>query len=141
VSGGDEHRYAVWTAEWAGDMATDVRGRGHAIRVDEPPEYGGEDSGPMPTELLTAALASCFCVSMAWAARKRRVELPSVRVHVRAERAPGEPRHGAYDLWVEAPLDPEPLQRLVDLASRWCWVTNTLTTPPEIRYHLGEPTG
>jgi hypothetical protein len=38
-------------------------------------------------------------------------------------------------------VEPEPLQRLVDLAARWCWVTNTLTTPPEIRYHLGEPAG
>jgi hypothetical protein len=29
----------------------------------------------------------------------------------------------------------------VELAKRYCWVTNTLATPPEIRYHVGERIG
>jgi putative redox protein len=137
----DDHEYAVWTAEWRGGMATDVAGRGHGLRVDEPVEFGGEDTGPMPTEVLVAALASCFCLAVAWAARKRRIPLDSLRVSVRPTRAPGEPRHGRYDVWVESSTPAADLAPAVDLAKRYCWVTNTIQSPPEIHYHLGEPVG
>ena len=128
----DEYEYAPWRAEWRGGMSTEVTGRGHTIRVDEPPEFGGGDTGPMPTEVLAAALASCMCISIAWAARKRRVEMVDLIVEVRPFRAPGEPRHGRYELRIESSTPQEALQQCVDLGSRYCWVTNTLTTPPEI---------
>jgi uncharacterized OsmC-like protein len=138
---GDDHEYAVWTAEWRGGMATDVSGRGHSLRVDEPEEFGGEDTGPMPTEVLVAALASCFCLAVAWAARKKRIPLEDLRVSVRPRRAPGEPRHGRYDVWVESSTPDDELTPAVDLAKRYCWVTNTIQSPPEIHYHLGGPVG
>lgn len=137
----DAYEYAAWTAEWAGGLAAEVDGRGHHLRVDEPPEFGGEDTGPMPTELLVASIASCFCLAVAWAARKRHIRLDDLRVHVRAERAPGEPRHGAYDVWVESSTPAADLAPAIDLAKRYCWVTNTITTPPLLRYHDGAPMG
>lgn len=132
----DEYEYASWRAVWRGGLATDVSARGHSIRVDEPPEFGGEDSGPMPTELLAAALASCMCLAVAWAARKRRVELPDLAVEVRPHRAPGEPRHGRYDVRVESSASSGVLDPCVELGARYCWVTNTLKTPPEITYEV-----
>jgi putative redox protein len=135
----ESHDYTVWTADWRGGMASDVTGRGHTVRVDEPPEFGGEDSGPMPTELIAIALSSCMCIAIAWAARKRRVELEDLRVHVQPHRVVGEPRHGAYDLWIESSTPAADLAPVVDLAKRYCWVTNTISTPPEIRYHMGAP--
>ena len=56
-------------------------------------------------------------------------------------RAPGEPRHGRYDVWVESSTPADRLAPAVDLAKRYCWVTNTIQSPPEIHYHLGEPVG
>lgn len=137
----DDHEYAVWTAEWRGGLATDVSGRGHSLRVDEPPEFGGDDSGPMPTEVLVAALASCFCLAVAWAARKKRIDLTDLRVHVQPHRAVGEPRHGRYDVWVESSVPEADLAPAVELAKRYCWVTNTIAAPPRIDYHLGAPVG
>jgi putative redox protein len=134
----DDYRYAVWTAEWKGGLKADVSARGHVVRSDEPPEFGGEDTGPMPTEYLAIALASCFCVAVAWAARKRDTPLESLEVQVQPRRAVGEPRHGSYDVWVHATTPAEQLAPAVELAKRYCWVTNTLRQPPEIRYHLGE---
>lgn len=141
MSGADEHGYALWSAEWRGGFATDVSGRGHHLRVDEPPEAGGTDTGPMPTELLTAALASCFCLAVAWAAGKRRIPLEDLRVDVRSHRAPGEPRHGSYDVYVHSSTPAAALAPAVELAKRYCWVTNTISTPPEIRYHHDEGLG
>jgi uncharacterized OsmC-like protein len=137
----EDHEYAVWTAEWKGGMAVDVSGRGHAIRVDEPPEFGGEDSGPMPTELVVAALASCFAVAIAWAARKRHIPLEDLEVQVQPHRDVGHPRHGSYDMWIHSSTPAADLAPAVDLAKRYCWVTNTLASPPEIRYHLDDPIG
>jgi putative redox protein len=129
-------RSATWTAVWRGGYATDVSGRGHTLRSDEPRSAGGEDTGPMPTELLTAAVASCFCMAVAWAAGKRRVELPDLEVEVQARRAGTEPRYGRYEVWVRSSLPTDQLEPLVDLASRWCWVSNTLAAPPEIVHHV-----
>jgi uncharacterized OsmC-like protein len=134
----DASRYAVWTAEWKGGFKADVSARGHSLRADEPPEYGGEDTGPMPTELLIAALASCFCVAVAWAAKRQKVELPDLEVQVRAVPAPGEPRHAAYDICVHSSLERDALAPLVEMAKEACWVSNTLRRPPELRYSLGD---
>lgn len=137
AGGGEGRGYAVWTAEWRGGLAADVSARGHALRADEPREDGGEDSGPMPTELLTASLASCMCLAIAWAARKRRHELPDLEVQVLPVRAPGEPRYAAYEVTVHSSADPEALAAAVDLGKRYCWVTNTLAAAPEVRVRIG----
>ena len=131
-----DDEYATWRATWAGGLATDVAARGHAIRVDEPVEFGGGDTGPMPTELLAAALASCMCLSVAWAAGKRRVVLDDLAVEVTPHRVPGEPRHGHYDVAVISSAPDDVLGPCVELGTRYCWVTNTLLTPPTISYRV-----
>jgi uncharacterized OsmC-like protein len=122
-------------------MASEVTGRGHVLRADEPPEAGGEDTGPMPTELLAAGLASCFAAAVAWAAAKRRIPLADLEVDVTPHRAPGEPRHGRYEVVVRSSTPREELEPAFELATRYCWVSNTLRTPPEIEYRLetGDP--
>lgn len=134
----DAHEYAVWSAEWTGGLSSAITGRGHALTADEPPQYGGADTGPMPTELLVAALASCFCLAVVWAAGKKRIDIADLRVDVRPERAGDEPRHGAYDVWIHSSTPASELAPAVELAKRYCWVTNTISHPPEVRYHLGE---
>jgi hypothetical protein len=60
---------------------------------------------------------------------------------VRARRAaPGEPRR-AYDVWVESSTPAADLAPAIDLAKRYCWVTNTIAAAPLMRYHLGAPMG
>jgi putative redox protein len=124
----------VWTATWQGGFRTEVSGRGHRLTVDEPASVGGEDAGPMPTELLTAALASCFCMAVAFAAGKRGIAVGRLSVDVTAERAGDELRYGRYEVTVRSDLPDAILARLVDAAKRYCWVTNTLADPPEITY-------
>ena len=55
-------------ARWAGGLSAVATARGHELHVDEPPHAGGRDAGMMPTELLCASLASCFCLAVAWVA-------------------------------------------------------------------------
>ena len=122
------------TATYHGAFAATVEARGREIAVDEPVESGGQDEGVMPTELLMAALASCFALALGHAARKRDQELPGLRVRVDAERAGTELRYGRLVVTAGADVPPAELAALVDRAVRFCWVSNTFAQPPEIEY-------
>jgi putative redox protein len=104
------------------------------VRVDEPVDLGGGDTGPMPTELFCAALASCFCLAVAHVARKRSVDLPDLQVTVEAERAGRELRYDRLTVMTSAGIDPEELAPLVDRARSFCWVSNTLAAGTAVEY-------
>lgn len=117
------------TAEWEGgqDVTADIRGLRLAI---------GEDSTrPLPTEILLAAVASCFTIAMAFQAAKRGLDLPGLRVDVTGEY--DGPRISAITISVHAQAAPELLERLIPLAERVCYVTNTLRRPPKITIRPG----
>ena len=122
------------TATYHGGYAATVEARGHSVAVDEPVESGGEDNGFMPTELLFAGLASCFALALGHAARKRDLELPGLRVEVTAERPGRELRYDRVVVSASADVPAEDLAALVDKAARFCWVSNTFATPPDIEY-------
>ena len=122
-------------ARWAGGMKAVVQAGDHEIIVDEPESAGGTDTGPQPTDLLLASIASCFALAMAYAAKKRGIELSDVRVRV----------VGTYEglqftrieVLIGSEEPPEVLERLIPTAERVCYVTNTLRQAPEIRIALG----
>ena len=122
------------SAKWLGGYQARVHARQHEIAVDEPLGDGGGDTGAMPTELLCGALASCFCLALAFAARKRGRELPGLRVAVRRRRAGNELRYEALEVEAEADVPDEELAALMEPARRLCWVSNTLAQGVELSY-------
>ena len=89
--------------------------RGHELLVGEPVELGGDDRGPMPTELLASALASCMTFAVQFVAAKRGSEVPGLEVSVEAAGPGREPRYGELTVTVEADLERDELQALVDV--------------------------
>src|SRR6266581_2468921 len=65
-------------ARWEGGWRCRVAAGGFDLLVDEPESAGGTGTGPMPTEYLLAAMASCY--ALAWAAGKRGATLPGLTV-------------------------------------------------------------
>lgn len=122
------------TATWLGGLATDVRARGHEVRIDEPESAGGADTGMMPTELFCASIASCFALAVGWAAGKRDIEVPGLTVTVRAYRAGKELRYERIDVEVTAEADDKTLTLLVERAKPLCWVSNTLGAGVAVHY-------
>ena len=122
------------SATWLGGFRSRVDARGHEIAVDERLQDGGGDTGAMPTELLCAALASCFCLALAFAAGKRGRELPGLRVVVRSRRAGRELRYGRLEVEAQAEVADEELAALIEPARRVCWVSNTLARGVELSY-------
>jgi putative redox protein len=102
--------------------------------VDEPPGSGGTGLGPMPTDLFLAALASCYALALAWAARKRGFELPDLEVT--ATGSYEGPGFGALEIAVSSSLDAARLTPLLEPARRVCYVSNTLAWAPPVTVSL-----
>jgi putative redox protein len=117
-------------ATWRGGWLCSVDAGGFPLTVDEPPSVGGTGRGPMPTDLLLASLSSCYALALAWAARKRGIELPDLVVA--ATGTYDGPCFGALELTVRTSLPPEEIEPLLEPAKRVCYVSNTLVDAPEI---------
>jgi putative redox protein len=123
-------------ATWHGDWLCSVQAGAFELTVDEPPEAGGTGRGPMPTDLLLASLASCYALALAWAARKRHLDLPDLTVTATGSYA-GQ-RFESLALTVQTSLPAERVTPLLERAKRVCYVSNTFAEAPDITVHLGD---
>jgi putative redox protein len=121
-------------ARRTGPLAAVVTARDHELTADEPLDAGGQDRGMMPTELIFAALSSCFCLAVAHVASKRGIELGDLRVSVDAERVGRELRYGRVRVQIEAVSGDHDLAALVERAKPFCWVSNMLAPDIEVSY-------
>lgn len=115
---------------WKGGYQCTVRARHFDVPTDEPPSVGGDDTGPMPTEVFLASLASCFCMAVYHVARKRDIELSSLEVSVSGEYE--GPRFRRLRVDVRPGDEIDDLQQLLERAFVVCYVSNTLRNPPRL---------
>lgn len=116
-------------------MSAVVQAGDHEIIVDEPESSGGTDTGPQPTDLLLASIASCFTLAMAYAADKCGIELQDLSV--RAVGTYEGLKFTRVELLIVSGEPPGVLKELIPVAERVCYVTNTFRQAPEIRIELG----
>jgi uncharacterized OsmC-like protein len=121
-------------AHWEGGYRCRVPVRQFEVRADEAPQFGGDDTGPMPTELFLASLAACFAMAVAHAAVKRRIQLGELSVAVRGTY--DGPRFSRLDVEVRCDHPREELEMLVTRARSFCYVSNTLRGGPEVVYSV-----
>lgn len=117
-------------ATWEGGYRCTVKARDHVMIVDEPVHAGGGDTGPQPTEVYLASVASCFALAVYHVARKRSIELPDLRV-----RAVGEYKGPSFvKVWVEVSsgYPRADLEPLLDRAAAVCYVSNTMRAVHDI---------
>jgi putative redox protein len=120
------------TAHWEGGYRMRTEVRGFEIRSDEPLEYGGDDTGPMPTELFLASLASCFGMAVVHAGRKRGIDLPDVAVRVTGTYE--GLRFARIRVEVISSHPREQLEPLLKRAMSYCYITNTLLRQPQMEF-------
>ncbi len=98
----------------------------HRITADEPEAQGGQNLGPSPQELLSAALASCTAVTMEMYARRKGWNIEGLEVEARyspAER--GCPTRFELVIKMPSQLSEEQVDRLQVIAAK-CPVHRTL---------------
>ena len=119
-------------ARWSGGLRAVVDAGGFEVVSDEPVSVpGGTGSGPQPTELLLASIASCFTISLAYSASRRNIELSGLNVEVTGHY--NGPAFDAFRITVTtAEPQGEALDKLIEMAKRVCYVTRTLSARPTI---------
>jgi len=90
----------------------------HDLRVDEPPEAGGTDTGPRPTELLGASLAGCIAITVEMYADRKGWDVGGLEVEVEMDYEGPVPT--SFEVGVKLPgdLDAEQRRRLLVIATK-----------------------
>jgi putative redox protein len=103
----------------SGKLKQHVAVRKHRLTADEPPEHGGEDSGPSPQELLAASLASCTAITIEMYAERKGWDVGEIVVDVEYEPAQrGSPTRFAMQVQLPKELPEDQRDRLMQIAAK-----------------------
>jgi putative redox protein len=91
---------------------------GHELRIDEPTEAGGTDSGPSPTRVLGASLAGCIAITVEMYAQRKGWDVGPVEVDVEMSYEGPVPTNFEVGLKLPGHLDEEQRQRLLVIATK-----------------------
>jgi putative redox protein len=120
-----------------GVFTTEIEAGRHALLADEPIEFGGEDTGPSPYDLLLASLGSCTVMTLRLYASRQGWPLDAVTVALTHDRIYAEDcadcatKEGRLsritrEITLGGDLTAEQRARLMRIAER-CPVHRTLT--------------
>ncbi|MEE8484908.1 MAG: OsmC family protein [Nitrospinota bacterium] len=106
------------------------------IISDQAEQYGGEGTGPMPSELLLWSLASCLGQSIAYIAKKKRVEIRNLKLEAQGKKDMDDFRYGEIGVLVSGDLPSDELNKMLELARKYCFVSNTLAQGITVDYKV-----
>ncbi|MFT4021485.1 MAG: OsmC family protein [Acinetobacter sp.] len=80
------------TVQWLGNVAFEAKSEsGHTVIMDGAPQYGGENLGSRPMELILMGLGGCASFDIVTILKKSRQEITDVQCQLQAERADSIP--------------------------------------------------
>ncbi len=101
--------------------------------VDLKEEFGGENSGPNPSELFAAAVASCeMLTGVVWASRRHEIELKGLEAEVEWDYEERPERISKIDVTIRNAADQlgKNIKAFTAIA-QGCTVTKTLKIQPD----------
>lgn len=115
-------------------LAFSVKIRGHKFIVDMPKEYGGEDKGPSPADLLVSALGSCMAMHMALYGQTAGLSCAGLELNLVYNMTDegGKKRIANITVDIHMPQDMKSREAAFLRAGQNCLVRNTLEKCPEI---------
>ncbi len=112
---------------------------GHAIVMDGNKEFGGEDTGPRPMELLLMGLGGCTGMDVVSILKKKRQELEGLEIVIDGKKAEEHPKRFT-DITIEfrvkgKNLSEEAVKRAVELSmEKYCSVKATLEEKTNVSF-------
>ena len=113
--------------------------------VDEPPDVGGEGSGPNATRLLASAIGFCLSASLVFCLRKSRLEVKDLKTKVRANIARNDEgywRIQSIQTEISPTIDPEEIKKIdrcKEIFERYCIVTSSVRKGIPVKVTLNVP--
>jgi len=104
----------------------------HGLRVDEPADRDGTDTGPRPTELLGASLAGCIAITIEMYANRKGWDVGKLEVDVEVGYEGPVPNSFEVGVKLPAELDDEQRRRLLVIATK-CPVHKVLAGEGHVR--------
>jgi putative redox protein len=129
------------------DFQFELQSGGHLLVSDQSAEYGGDGTGPMPTELLLWAVAACFAQTVCFVASRMRKTVAGLVLEVGGVKDTQKQRFASISIGVSAACPTETLIEIVRKAKKYCYVTNSLSPQVHLAIDvrcedgLGEPCG
>ncbi|OFX38372.1 MAG: osmotically inducible protein C [Bacteroidetes bacterium GWA2_32_17] len=133
-------KHSVKTS-WKNKMTFVANVNGHNIQMDAMPEFGGEDSGPRPKELMLASIAGCSGMDVISILNKMQVKIDEFNINVEADMTEEHPKH-YYKMHViyefkGTNLLFDKLQKAVDLSQeKYCGVSAVYKKAMEVSYEI-----
>ena len=135
-----------------GPLQFDMKSGRHTFTADEPAGFGGENTGPSPTQYALAALASCQAITYRYWAAKVGVRLDGIDVEVEGDfdmrglfGFPGGERPGFTAIRVNVtPHGPETAERyreLAELVDEHCPVLDLFQSETPVERRISAPGG
>lgn len=116
------------SVRWLEKMVFETEVNGHKITLDAEPDFGGNDRGPRPKNLMLSALGGCTAMDVIAILGKMRVDVKGLNVIVEGNLTEEHPKHFArihivYEFSGDD-LPTDKLKKAVDLSQeRYCGVT------------------
>lgn len=129
-------------------FTTQLKAGKHYFVGDEPENFGGNDFGPSPYELVSAGLSACTAMTLQMYSKRKKWDLQNVMVHtsygkIHAEDCEGCESGGAKidtfnrEINLSGVLDSKQRSRLLEIADK-CPVHRTLESSSQIKTSLLE---
>ena len=115
--------------------------RGHIVNVDARSDFGGNDKGASPMELVLMAVAGCSAIDMISILKKQRQEITSFKAEVEGERiqiGEAKPFKDIYLVfYLEGKIIAEKATRAAQLSfEKYCSVSKTVEPTATIHYKV-----
>lgn len=126
--------------KWAGDMQfVGQSGTGHAIVIDANPDFGGDDSGMRPMELLLVGVGGCSGMDIVSILKKKKQDIRGLEIIINGQQAKEYPKRFT-EISIEfivkgKSISEEAVKRAVELSmDKYCSVKATLEHSAKITY-------
>lgn len=130
------------TIRWAGEACFIAESEsGHKVKMDGPPDFGGQNKGPRPMEMLLMGMGGCTSFDVMLILKKSRQDVRDCVVEILAERAETDPKvftkiHIKF-IVTGKNLDPTRVERAVKLSEdKYCSASIMLGKTAEITHNI-----
>ncbi len=112
--------------QWTGGVSfVGSADSGHEVPMDGSPEFGGQNRGARPMELVLIGMGGCTAFDVVHILRKGRQDIADCVAHIDAERAPSDPkvftRIHVHFVVKGKGLDPKKVAHAIELsAHKYC---------------------